>query len=220
MNDMLEIFYVSIFAAALFLSVIGVWFTAILPGLDRRSKRFFLCYFSALILCCFFALAELISRLFPVSRGVFFFILMLESLVLSLPLLLLTVLLSRCSGEEARKSKLMRAVAGLWAVYIVFLIVDPLTGVFTTVTPDNRYFRGPLYPIALLPLVAILIITLAGALRRRKLLSRKVFISFLISLIPMTAAFVIQLFVDVFPLLDASYVLSGLSMYGLILSDR
>ena len=162
MSSWLYIFYISFFAAALLLSAIGVWFTVVIPGLDRWNKSFFLIYFSAFILCCFSALAESLSMFFPISRGVFFFILMLESFFLSLPLMMLTVYLLHCCGEEARKSRLMRAVAGLWAVYFVFLIIDPFTGLFTTVTPDNRYFRGPLYSVALLPLVFILIFTLAG----------------------------------------------------------
>jgi hypothetical protein len=36
----------------------------------------------------------------------------------------------------------------------------------------------------------------------------------------MTGALLVQMFVDVFPLFDISYVLSALSMYGLILSDQ
>ena len=36
----------------------------------------------------------------------------------------------------------------------------------------------------------------------------------------MAFSFLVQMFVDVFPLLDISYVLSAVSMYGLILSDQ
>ena len=35
MTSWIDIFYFSIFGAALLLSVMGVWFTAIIPGLDR-----------------------------------------------------------------------------------------------------------------------------------------------------------------------------------------
>ena len=91
---------------------------------------------------------------------------------------------------------------------------------FTYVTPDNRYTRGPLYPVLLLPLIAILLFNLIGTMKRRERLSRKVFFSFLIAILPMMVALTVHLFVNVFPLIDISYVLSVLAMFGLILSDQ
>ena len=82
------------------------------------------------------------------------------------------------------------------------------------------YVRGPWYPLLLLPLIAIMLLNLAGTMRRRKRLSRKSFLSFLIAILPITLSLLVQLFVDVFPLLDISIVLSALSMYSLILSDQ
>ena len=220
MSSGLEIFYFSIFGAALLLSAMGVWFTAVIPGLDRWSKRFFLCYFIAFMLCCLSSLLETISQYCSVSNAAFFSILIVESLFLSLPLPMLTVYLLHCFGEAARESRLLRAVAVLWAVYCVLVVSDPLTGVFTYLTPDNHYHRGPLYPLALLPLLLILLLNLAGAIRGRGLLSRKVYFGFLLAILPMLLALTVQLFVDVFPLLDISYVLSALSMYSFVLSDR
>jgi LytS/YehU family sensor histidine kinase len=71
-----------------------------------------------------------------------------------------------------------------------------------------------------LPFTAIMLLNLTGAIRRRRQLSRKTFLSFLVAFVPMTLALVIHLFVDVFPLIYISTVLSSLSMYGLILSDQ
>ena len=45
MNGWDSFLYGSIYSAALLLSVLGVGFTAILPGIDRWSRRFFLSYF-------------------------------------------------------------------------------------------------------------------------------------------------------------------------------
>ena len=39
-------------------------------------------------------------------------------------------------------------------------------------------------------------------------------------MLPVTVALLVQMFADVFPLIDISYVLSALSMYGLVLSDQ
>ena len=220
MSSWLDIFYFSIFGAALLLSVMGVWFTAIIPGLDRWSKRFFLCYFIAFMLCCLSSMLEVIPLFFSISNGLFYSILAVESLFLSLPLPMLTLYLLHCRGETMRESKLLRAVAALWALYCVLCVSDPFLGGFTMITPDNHYYRGPLYAIGLLPLVAIPLLNLAGTIRGKGVLSRKVYLGFLVAIVPMTLALTVQLFVDVFPLIDIGYVVSALSMYGFILADQ
>ena len=50
-----EVFFFSIISAAMLLCALGLWLTAIVPGIDRWSKRFFLRYFSVFLLCCFLA---------------------------------------------------------------------------------------------------------------------------------------------------------------------
>lgn len=44
MSYWIPLFYFFLIGAALLLSAIGLWFTAIVPGVDRWSKRFFLTY--------------------------------------------------------------------------------------------------------------------------------------------------------------------------------
>ncbi|MBQ7487603.1 MAG: histidine kinase, partial [Clostridia bacterium] len=68
--------------------------------------------------------------------------------------------------------------------------------------------------------VAILLLNLAGVLRRRAQMSHKAFLSFIIALVPMTVALILQVFVDLLPIFDISYVLSAFSMYSFILSDQ
>ena len=58
MKGWLDYFYSFIFGGALLLSVLGMWFSAIIPGLDRWSKRFFLRYFIVFTLCFLSGLAE------------------------------------------------------------------------------------------------------------------------------------------------------------------
>ena len=221
MTNWTELFYFSIFCVALLLSVMGLWFTAVIPGIDRWSKRFFLRYFAVFLLCCLFSLLELIfERFHPIPSTTFLFILILESLFLSLPLPMLTFYLLRCCGESIRSNWIPRIVIGLWAVYFVLLASSLFVDGFLSVAPDNQYTRGPLYAITLLPLVGIQLLNLAVTIQHRKRFSRKVFLSFLIALAPMTVTLILQLFVDVFPLMDISYVLSALSMYSFILSDQ
>ena len=46
MSSWSDFFYVFIFGAALLLSALGMYFTAVIPGIDRWSKKFFFGYFT------------------------------------------------------------------------------------------------------------------------------------------------------------------------------
>jgi sensor histidine kinase YesM len=144
----------------------------------------------------------------------------LESLLLSLPLPMQTVYLLHCCGENIRSSKLFHTVLSLLSVYFVLLVCFPFIDGFIYITPENQYFRDSLYPLPLAPVIAVLLLNLAGTIKRRIQLSRKVFFAFLIAILPITLALILHLFADVFPLIDISYVLSALAMYSFILSDQ
>lgn len=210
-----EAFDFSIISAALVLSLMGLLLTAIMPGIDRWSKRFFRSYFLVLMACCFTCLIDL-SLPNPARRAASYCMTFLECLLLSMPLPMLTVYLLHYCGETARRSKLLHAALGLWTAFFALLIA----ALFYYAATDNWNERRLLYALMLLPLAVILLLNLAGVIRRRKRLSHKVFLSFLIAILPMTAAILALMFVDVLPLFDISYVISSLAMFGLILSDQ
>jgi len=216
----IDYFYVFISSAALLLSMMGLWLTAMIPWMDRWNKRFFLWYFFVFFLFCCTVLIEGILELSSVSGRTIYCILLLETLLLSVPLPMLTRYLLHCSGDDPRRSKLFRTVTGLWGAYFVILAVALFTEGFSQVSADNQHSRGPLYPLLVIPVLVIMLLNLAGTLRRREQFSRKIFLGFLIAILPMTVTLIVQLFIDVFPLLDISIVLSALSMYGFALSDQ
>ena len=220
MNGWIDSFYYFITGAALLLSALGLWFTAILPGLDHWSRRFFLSYFIIFLLGCLFSIAEMVFQRYIIPRSVFVFLLFLESLLLSLPLPMQTAYLLHCCGENLRSSKLLRAVLGLWAVFFVLLACVPFISGFIHVTSENQYYRGPLYPLLQAPVISILLLNFAGTMRRRARLSRKAFLSFFVAQAPMAVTLIVNMFVDAVPLFDISFVLAALAMYSLILSDQ
>ena len=87
-------------------------------------------------------------------------------------------------------------------------------------TPDGHYHIGPLYPLLLLPLLAIMLLNLTCTIHYRSRLSRKTFLSFIIAILPMTVTLCVQMFIEIYPLIDISTGISALSMYSLILSDQ
>ena len=220
MKDWINFYYIFIGSAALLISILALWFTAIMPGIDRWSRRFFRIFFLVLMLSCFFSIFEMAMHFYPVPDQAIVIMLTLMTQLLSLLLPMLTVLLLHCSGEALRSSRLLYTVLALWAVSFLLLAVAPFAGDFGYVMPDKAYRRGPRYPLLVLPLVAIMLLNLAGTFQRRNQFSKKLFRCFLIALLPMTLALIVHMFVEVFPLVDISIVLSALSMYGLIMSDQ
>jgi signal transduction histidine kinase len=206
--------------AGLLLSIIGLWFSVIIPGINQWSKRFFLSYFLVFLLCCLSGFIEMVIQSYHVPGVIFYFLLLLEGLLLSLPLPMLTVFLLHCSNESMRSSKLLHAVLCLWGILLIVLASAMFIDGFIYVTAGNRYYRGSLYPLFLLPAIALLMLNLVGVIKRRKRLSRKVCHAFFIAILPIIVTLSVNLFVDFFPLIDISYVISALAMYSFILTDQ
>ena len=220
MNGGISSVYFLMLGTTLLLSVMGLWFTALIPGIDRWSRRFFLSYFFVILLSGVSNLIEMVLHYYPVPSAAIYFSLILGTLMLSLPQPMLTVYLLHCCGENMRSSKLLHAVIGLWAVFFGLVASIPFTNGFIRFTAEAQYYRGPLYPLLLMPMITILLLNSTLALRHRARLSRKAFLSFVVAQVPMAVALIVNLFVDAVPLFDISYVLSALAMYSLILSDQ
>ena len=212
--------YFFLIGAALLLSAMGLWFTLIVPGIDRWSRRFFRIYFINFMLCGLSGFLEIAFQHIIVPDAAFIFLLLLETLLFTVPLPMLTIYILHSCGENLRSSKLLRIVLVLWAILFPVLVMSPFIGDFFYLMPENRYARGPLYPLFILLVIVIQLLNLAGTIKRRKQLSRKVFLAFLIAILSILSALTVHLFTDVFHLIDISYVLSALAMYGLILSDQ
>ena len=220
MNTWIDAFYYFITGASLLLSVMGLWFTALIPGIDRWGRRFFLSYFFVLLLSSVCVLVEMILHAYPVPGTAILGLLFLETLLASLLLPMQTTYLLHCCGESLRTSKHLRAVLGLWAVFLVLLVSIPFVDGFVYFTPEYGYTHGPLYPLFLVPSITIMLLNFVGTLRHRARLSRKTFLSFIIAQVPMVITLMVNLFIDAEPIFDISYVLSALAMYSLILSDQ
>ena len=218
MND--YTLYFSLYVGAFLLSVMGLWFTIIVTGIDRFSKRFFMSYFFIFMLCCLSSIFETAFQYYIVPRAVYFFMLLFIILLLSLPLPMMTIYLLHCCGENIRTSRLFHAVLALWALYSILLVNVPFIDEFIYVTPENQFYRGSLYSFFQIPIITVLLLNLAGTVRRRTHFSRKAFLSFVIAQVPIAITLTVNLFVDAVALFDISYVLSALAMYSLILSDQ
>ncbi|MBQ9612423.1 MAG: hypothetical protein IJV14_07515, partial [Lachnospiraceae bacterium] len=188
------------------LSMMGLWFTAVMPGIDRWNKRFFSGFFIILMLGVLSGLCDMVLFFFSASVAVFRALLVLECLFYDLPLPMLTAYLLHYCEENLRTSKLFRAALVLWAVYFAMDISGFFADAFFYILPDRNYSRGPWFPLLLLPMITTVLLDIAGVIKRRKLFSRRVFRSFLITLVPLTGILFLHMFVDVVPFVAICYI--------------
>ena len=213
-------FILIILGAIMALSMLGLWFTAVMPGIDRWNRRFFLIFFIVLMLGDLSGLCDMVLFLFSAPIAVFKPLLVLECLFLALPIPMLTAYLLHYCEEDIRTSKLFRAARILWAVYFVLVISGLFTDAFFYIQPDRNYSRGPWFPLLLLPMLATVMLDLAGLIRRRKRFSQRVFRSFLIALVPLTGVLFVHMFVDVVVLVDICYIVFAYPVFNFTLYDQ
>jgi hypothetical protein len=215
-----EFFYFFIIGVTLLLSVLGLCFIAIIPGIDRWNRRFFRAFFIVLILLYCLAVIDIVMYYCFAPDSIMRFIQVLEGQLFAVPLPMLTVLLLHCSGENLRGNKLLQTVLGLQIAFFLLGTSSLFTDAFFIVGADRLSHYGFWYPLLLLPVCAIVLLNLAGTIRRRAVLTRKIFLSFLSAQLPMIITVLIQMFVEDFLLLGVCYVLFALSIYSLILSEQ
>ena len=220
MINPIDMLYFVFSGAVLVTMALGIGFSAFMPSLDRWNKRYFITLFSLLFLCAVTCLLALIFWYDPAMAETERVVYLFESTFLSVPTFMPTVFLLHCCGESIKKSPLFKAVTALLGAYLIMVIITHFTDVFSYVTPDNQFFRGPLWALGLAPMVAVLILNIVGVIRRRKKLSRKYFAGLLIYLVPMTLAALLHLFTSVELFVVFGMALFALIMFGLILSDN
>ena len=202
------------------LTAVGLCISAVMPGMNRWNRRFFTVLFTVLFLLMVAFIVDLIIYEFPdmalAERIVVYF----QYLLVSLPMPMFTGYLLHSCGEDLRKSTLFRMETVLWGIYFILLGVAQCTTFLYYVTPDNQFIRGPWHPLLTAPIIAIMLLNLAGVIQRRNRLSNKYYVAFLIHLLPMTVATLIHSVIFVPLLVVVGQIFSMLSMFGIILFDQ
>lgn len=191
-----------------------------MPMIDRWSKRFFIISLLLLILCVIICLFDEMIYLNPDFATEERIIAYLEALFVSFLILLPSILLLHYCGESTKGSTLFRTVVSLWFIFFILLSIEQFTHWFYYVTPENDFVRTPLFPYLMLPMVLGMFVNIAGLIRRRKKLSLRYFIAFLIYLLPMTGFITLHTFLDITPFLFFGIGTCALSMCYFIISDQ
>ena len=202
----------------LMLMALGIAVT--MPALDRWSKRFFIVSLSLLMLCVIVCFIDGIIYRNPnfiiLEKIVVYFEALLVSVLMPLP----TILLLHYCGESVKSSKLFHAVILLWLICFFALSIGQFTNWFYVVTSNNEFIRTSLLPLPMLPLVLGMFVNIAGLIRRRKKLSTRYLVAFLIYLLPLTGFLTVHAFIDIVPFLFSGVGICALSMCYIIVSDQ
>lgn len=222
MNDWITIVNFSMDTVALTLMIIGILSVGIDHSLDYWSRRFFAVFFAILFLYTSCNYLYTLWQMLPESgftlpqKPLLFF----ESLLSALLIPLLTVYLLRCAGEPYRKSRTFILILALFLLYFVLLTITQFTRLIYYYTPDGVYHRGPWYPLLLVPSVMSMATLLIAVLRRRRKLSGRQFLAFLIyTVVPMLGMLIQMRFYGLNAIVFGTTIAS-MFMYIFIMLDQ
>ena len=220
MTEWVDIVVYTLGGALLMMMAAGIALSALLPALDRWSKRYFITLFSLLLLYVIAMFADAIIYKDPKMAAMENVIYITEYLFFSvLTLMPILLLLHRCS-ESIKNSVLFRTVVALWIIFLLIMVFAQFTDFIYYTEENNHYYRGPGYVLLLIPLIVIIILNIAAVFRRHKKLSKKYFIGLLVYLFTMTVAVVMHMLIAVDMMVVFGIALCALTMFGFIISDN
>ena len=219
-SEMLLQAYFFVGGALFLLVLLGLVASARFPGVDTRSKRFFISSFSILVLSIVAYVIDLFIYTNPDLAWAGKIVSFIETFLPPALMPFLTAYVLLCCGESPKKSVIFYVELGLCAALLILLVAAQFTDAVYYFTQNNEFVRGRWYFVLILPIVALIVVNLVGIILRRKQLGKKYYIAFLIYLLPLLAAMVAQAFVSVFLLIVIAVSISALSMFGIIMADQ
>ena len=219
-TEVLMYSYCFVGGALLLLVLLGLAVAASMPGMDKWSKLFFIGSFSILVLSIVFYFIDLFIYSDPCLARAERIVSFVETFLPSILMPLLSAYILHCCEEDWRSSALFHTELVFLSVLFILLCVAQFTEGVYYFTSDNQFIRGAWYPVLIVPMVALIIVNLAGVIRRRHKLTKKYFVAFLVYLLPLLSAMTAQAFLTVFLLIVIAVSISALSMFGIIMSDQ
>ena len=212
--------YFFVGGALLLLVLLGLVASCAFPGLNKRTKRFFIPSFSILALSIVAYVIDLFVYRDPNLAWVGRIVSFVETFLPSILMPLLTAYVLLCCDKNPSKSPLFYAVLSFCASLLVVLIIAQFTDAIYYFTQDNHFIRGRFYWVLLVPMLALIAVNLFEIIRSRKALGKRYFIAFLVFLLPLLLTMIAQAFTDVFLLIVIAVSISALSMFGIIVADQ
>lgn len=203
------------------LTMLTLWITLIIPNPNQWNKMFFVAMFVIFVLCMIDFSVDLVIYKDPTMTTAAKVAVYFEYLLLSIPMPMFTAYLLRTCGEDRRKSLLFRTVVVLWVIYFILLAIAQFTTFLYYFTSDNQYIRASWYLLLVAPIFAVMFLNLVAVIRRRDKLPAKYFVAFMIHLLSLTAALLINIMItEILLLVVLGLCISTLAMLAIILYDQ
>ena len=162
--------------------LIGLIISAIMPGIEKISRKFFVSLFA--ILFFLMTVTFIITFVFQnpemlIENKIAVF---LQYFFISLPLPIFTAYFLKVCGENLRKNLIFRTVIASWIIYFILLAVGQFTEIFYYFNVEkvgDIFCRGELHSILFFPMILIIFLNLYCVIRFRKKLPKKYFIAFI-----------------------------------------
>ena len=209
----------TMYGALLAMMLMGIAFSAFMPSLDRWNRGYFLSFFSLLFLYVVVIFIDIILYADPDAVKAGKTVVLMEYLFFSVLALMPIPLLLHCCGENIKQSALLRVGIALWGVFWLLHLVGQYTDTFYYIAPDHLYVRGKLFPLLIAPLAAIMLFTIGALIKKRKKLTKRIYVALLVYLLPTAALILLYMFASVDIMISFWMVLSAQTMFGLILAD-
>ena len=206
--------------AMLALTAMGLVIAAVMPGADRWNRRFFMSLFATNMLCMASTLIDYLTWQNPSMATAAKISIYFECLFISLPMPMFTAYLLHTSGERWQRSRLFHAALVIWTIYFILLGIAQCTTFMYYITPENQFVYAPWHSLLMAPLIMLMLLNLAGVIRRRGSLPPKYYTAFLIYLLPMTVAILAHTFFFVTFLPLVGEAISTFSMFAVILHNH
>lgn len=216
----LDIISYAIGGAMLIMMIFGVLLSALIPTIDRWSRRYFIAFFLMLLLCVAVLVTDAFIYRLPELAAVERVVAFLEFLSVSVLMPMPAILLLHWCGESIRGSALFRAEIAVWCLSFLVLIISQFTDAFYYLTAGNQFVRNSWFVLLPLLLIVIMLLNIAGVFKRRKALSRRHLIAVSVYLLPMTAALVAYLFNEIMIFIVFAMAVCAMMMFALILLDN
>lgn len=228
---MAEVQSMTSFADSINLVIAGIGLALCLSGLsqalidqymERKTRRYFIAFFSVLIA---YALSNLLGQ-FTEGRPGFWWVLIsrlfmfLQSLFSALLMPMLTAFLIESAGDEQwRKRTAFRVSLALFLIYLGLLIYTQFSTTIYFFDESSVYHRGPWYPVLLIPPVLLMAVNMVAYWNRRSRFSKKQRIAFSAYLLGPTVAMLIQMsFFGLYTILLGTTI-SAFFMFAYVQSD-
>ena len=213
---------IGIAGAAIAIAIIGLILSLGTRYTKKEFKKYLVAIFSLLTA---YTVSNLILWNITDTKGygymiVSYICLFCESLFSSMILPVLNRFLLYCAGENIRNKPLVYIIDLLWMVYFVLLVTAQFTKWIYYYTPDNEYFRGPLYPVLLIPLVLLMAVNIFALFKYRTTLSRRYRIAFAVYFLVPLLCMVVQMFYSTVLMTVLGSAISALIMLWIIVLDQ